>query len=83
MRKVGLTVANYNRPGQCYIPYLRFFGKWMHDAGFVEDTYAKFISIKGMLIIIPGAPPPPHAMLQPVARQPLPYNTSSCPLGHI
>ncbi len=68
VNKVHEHIANYNMPGQCKVPRLHLYGKWMQAAGFKEETYARIITIRGMLIIIPGVPPP--VQLPGVSQQP-------------
>ena len=69
VNKVHEHTANYNMPGQCHVPRLHLYGKWMQDAGFKEHTHARIITIRGMLIIIPGVPPP--VQLPGASKQPL------------
>lgn len=69
VNKVHEHTANYNMPGQCHVPRLHLYGKWMQDAGFKEHTHARIITIRGMLIIIPGVQPP--VQLPGASKQPL------------
>lgn len=68
VNKVHEHIANYNMPGQCSVPRLHLYGKWMQDAGFKEETYVRIITIRGMLIIIPGVHPP--VQLPGISNQP-------------
>jgi hypothetical protein len=58
VNKISSRVANSNMPGECSVPQLLLSGKWMQDAGFKEYGHVRIITIRGMLIIIPGVPPP-------------------------
>ena len=69
IKTVYTRVANYNMPGECCVPQLLLFGKWMQDAGFKEHAHARIITIRGLLIIIPGVPPP--VQLPGASKQPL------------
>lgn len=69
VNKVHEHIANYNMPGQCHVPRLHLYGKWMQDAGFKEQGHVRIITIRGLLIIIPGVPPP--VQLPGASKQPL------------